>query len=835
MPFDLPFRHASRSLRRAPAFTVTAVLTLVIGIGAAVAIFSVVDGVLLRPLPYGNPDRLVGAWMNLPPMGLTHVEQTQTTYYTVQRLARTIDGIGLYQESSANVSDPGGTAEPQRLPVAWMTATLMPVLQVSPLLGRNFTAAEDVRAAPTAGGGATGAPAVVIISEGLWRSRFNADRGVLGRTIEISGAPRTIVGVMPSRFRFPTAATELWLPLGLDPLNKYPGGFQYNAIARLKPGVTLEAAERDFTAALTHLVELYPMFAPGVPTQALLDQAKPVPLLVPLRDDVTGGIAQTLWIVAAASVLVLLVACVNVSNLILVRADGRQRELAVREALGAGRARVLAHFLAESAVLAVVAGAGGLGAATLAVKLFVRTAPAAVPRLSEVSVDVRAITFAAVLTIFVAVFCSIIPALRVGRAHLSDALREGGRGGTTGRARQRVRGALVTAQIAIALVVLAGSGLLLRTFQALHQIHPGFDPRHVATFWMSPSAGRHPGDAGIARFYADVEARIAQIPGVAEVGLASHIPLSRNGSDNEPLYPTDDASYATKIPPLQVRNSVNGGYFRAMGIPLVAGRVFDRLDGQRAGEAIVSRRTAFEFWKDSTGVAALGKEFRLMPAGPVQTIVGVVGDVRDTALAAPVAQIVYLPEVAERDTALSSIMRTMALVVRTSGDPAAITPAIRAAMRELDPSLPLFDVKTMASALDASTARLQFTVFILGAAAAITLALGAIGLYGVMAYVVTLRRREMGVRIALGAQPRAVAAMMTRQGLALTGFGIAAGLALFALVARFLSSFLYGVTPLDPVTLVAASALLAAVAALASWIPARRAARADPSEALRAE
>jgi len=835
MPFALPIRHAWRSLRRTPVFTVTAALTLVIGIGASVAIFTVVNGVLLRPLPYGRPERLVGAWFDLPPINLTHAQQTQTTYYTFQQLAHTIDGIGVYQDGSVNVSEPGGTSEPQRLTAAWITATLVPVLDVSPILGRNFTAEEDRPFGTASGVGRRDAGSVVIISEGLWRSRFAADSTILGRTMEVNGSTREIVGVMPRRFRFPAAATELWLPLGLDPLNKFPGGFNYNSIARLKPGVRVEDAQRDFTAVLPRLVDLYPSFAPGISAQMLMDQAKPKPVLIPLRDDVTGGIARTLWMVAAAAGLVLLVACANVSNLILVRADGRQRELAVREALGAGRARVLSHFLAESVVLVGIAGAAGLAVATIAVRLLVRAGPADIPRLAEVGVDATAVLFTVALTALVAVFCSVIPALRIGRVHLSNALREGGRSGTSGRVQQRVRGALVAAQIALALVVLAGSGLLVRTFQRLHAVRPGFDPQHVMTFWMSPSRARYPNDSAVGRFYATLETRVGALAGVQAVGLSSRLPLEAFGMNQNPLYPEGDPSYATKIPPLQINTVVNGTYFRAMGIPLLAGRTFDRLDLQRDGEAVVSRHTAVQFWRDSTGVAAIGKRFRDLPNGPLYTVVGVVGDVRDTTLAAPPSETVYFPEVAERDTLFSQTARTMALVVRTPGDPAAITGAVRAAVRELDPSLPLFDVRPMTTAFDASMAQLSVVILILGAAAVVTLVLGAIGLYGVMAYVVTLRTKELGVRIALGAQPGAVAAMMTRQGMALTGIGIAGGLALFALVARFLRSFLFGVAPGDPLTLAGASLMLAAVATLASWIPARRASRADPASALRAE
>jgi predicted permease len=377
--------------------------------------------------------------------------------------------------------------------------------------------------------------------------------------------------------------------------------------------------------------------------------------------------------------------------------------------------------------------------------------------------------------------------------------------------------------------------LLVRSFQQLHAVRPGFDPTHVVTFWMSPPRARYPGDSAVTGFYRRLEARIAELPGVKEVGLTSRLPLGTNGMNQNPLFPENDQTYATKIPPLQINIDINGGYFRAMGIPIIAGRNFDRLDAQRGGEAIVSRKTAAQFWKDSTGQAALGKRFRELPGGPLYTVIGVAGDVRDTALASPPTQSVYFPEVAEKDTLFSQMARTMALVVRTPGDPTAVIGAVRSAVHDLDPALPLFDVKSMTTVFAASMAQLWLIIVILGGAAIVTLILGGVGLYGVMAYVVTLRTKELGVRIALGAQPRAVAAMMTRQGLAITALGVGGGLALFALVARFLRSFLFGVAPSDPVTLVAASLMLGAIAVLASWIPARRASRVDPAEALRAE
>ena len=824
-------RPAWRSLRRAPAFAITASTTLVIGIGAAVAIFALVNGVLLRPLPYGNPDRLVGAWHDLPGVSLHKANQTAGTFYTYKKLARSIEGIGIWEAGAVNVSDPRGGAEPQRITSAMLTASVIPVLQVSPLLGRTFTEAEDL----------PNAPDVVLISEGLWRTRFAADRGILGRMLDVNGRRRTIIGVMPQRFRFPTAATQLWLPLQLDPNDPYGSGFNYDAVARLKPGITRDAAERDFVAVLPRIIEISPQMAPGVSTQMLLDQARPRPFLVPLKQDVTGAIAKTLWIVAAAAGLVLLVACANVTNLILVRADARQRELAVREALGAGRVRVLAHFLTESVVLTAIAGVVGLGLATLAIRVLVSAGPSEIPRLSEVRIDLATIAFAMGISALVAIACSVMPALRLGGVRLSIALREGGRGGTASRVQQRVRSTLVAAQIALALVVLSSSGLLVRTFQRLNAVRPGFDPENLATFWLSLPSARYQTDTAVVRFYAQLIDRARQLPGVAGVGLTSRLPLMPNGMNQNPFYPENDASYATKIPPLQIFTSTDGDYFRTMGMPLIAGKTFDRLETQRPFEAVISQATAVQFYKDSTGQQALGKRFTNLPSGPLYTIIGVVGNARDTALAAAPSQTVYFPEVATGSAFNDQTRYTMALVVRlacprgATCEPAAITSAVRRAVRELDPSLPLFNVQPMTAIFRASMAQLSFTIVVLGAAALVTLVLGMIGLYGVMAYVVALRARELGVRIALGASPQGVVAMLTRQGVTLTVIGIAGGLVLFALVARFLRTLLYGVAPTDLVTMMSTSLLLIAVAALASWLPARRTARLDPADVLRSE
>ena len=819
------FRFAWRSLRRTPAFTISAVLTLVIGIAASVAIFAVVNGVLLRPLPYGEPERLVGVWHALPGVSIDKGNQTSGTYFTYQRLAQTIEKIALSQPGAVNVAATGGDGEPQRLAVAFITASLIPTLDVAPLLGRNFLDAEDQ----------PNGPIVVIISEQLWRTRFGADSAIIGKLIDVNGRSREIVGVMPARFRYPNADTRLWFPLQLDPNATFPGGFNYDGVARLKPGVSVEAAQRDLASVLPRIVDLFPSMAPGVPTQMLLDQARPGPLVIPLREDQTSSIARTLWMVAAAAGLVLLVACANVANLVLVRADSRQRELAVREALGAGRGRVLSHFLSESVVLAAMSGALGIALAWIAIRALVLAGPADIPRLTELRIDVPVVLFAALVSLLAAAITSIIPALRLGRAPLSATLRDGGRGGTAGRSQRRLRGAMVSVQIALALVVLAGSGLLVRTFQRLNEVRPGFDAANVQTFWLALPSARYANDSLVAGFWSTLTDRVAALPGVRSVGISSRLPLLPFGLNQNPFYAEDDPTSVSKIPPLQVYYTTDGGYFAAMDIPLLAGRTFDRPGVQRLGDAIISQRTAEHFWKDPSGRAAIGKRFRILPGGIWQTVVGVVGSTRDTALAAPPTPAVYLPVTMERDTLFGQTPRVMALVVKTTGDPELLRTPVQSLIRELDPTLPTFRVQAMRTVHQASMARLSFLIAMLGAAAVVTLLLGAIGLYGVMSYVVSLRTRELGVRVALGASPRSVVAMMTGEGLTLTAIGIVGGLILFALTSRFLRSFLYGIAPGDPVTLVAAAIVLTVVATLATWVPARRASRVDPARTLREE
>jgi predicted permease len=533
---------------------------------------------------------------------------------------------------------------------------------------------------------------------------------------------------------------------------------------------------------------------------------------------------------AAAAGLVLLVAWANVANLMLIRADGRQLELAVREALGASRLRILTHFLGESLVVGSVAAVLALFAAWAAVRALVAFGPADVPRLGELGVGLTTVGFVGLIAIGGAIVCAAVPAIRIRRASLSINLRDGGRGETAGKTRQRIRGTIAALQIAVALVVSVGSALLLRTFHRMYEERPGFDATDVMTIWTQLPFARY-GDSSAVNFYARLTESVGRLPGVRAVGLTAKLPLGP-GDTYQQSFRVDGGGRDLYVP----TQAVDDGYFATMRIPLIAGRLFQRVGLQRDGDIIISQRAAATIWNDPRGVAALGRRLVLEPSGPTYTVIGVVGDVRDHDLATAPAAMIYVPQAVPIDATVEpGARRTMALVVRTAGSPATVVSAVRRVVRDLDPTVPIFNVETMSDVVRSSTARLQLTLTLMAAAAAITLVLGTIGLYGVMAYMVALRTREFGVRVALGADPRHIARAVAMRGLKLIATGVTAGFVLYALAAPFLRAFLYGVTTSDPVTLVGVTLALVATASLASWLPARRAARVDPADALRAE
>jgi len=816
-------RHAARALRRSPSFTAAAIATLAIGIGAATAVFTVVDEVLLRPLPYRDADRLVAASFDMPKIGLMHVPQAASTYFTFRAQARTIDDIAIYDVQEANVADRGSPNGGQRVRTTFCTASMFAVLGVSPLRGRPFADADD----------RPGAAPVVVISESIWRAQFGADPSIVGRRLDVDGIAREVVGIMPRSFRFPTSETQIWIPLGLDPVNPPAYAFNYPSVARLKPTANVAATEREFSELLPRVADRYPNFVPGITTRAIMEQTRPQPRIIALREDTTGAIAGTLWLIAAAAGMLLVVTCVNVANLSLVRFDARQRELAVRQAIGAGASRVVRYLVSESAVLAGVAGVLGLALAWGMVRALAAFGPSDIPRLAEIGVDWRIAMFAVAAAALNAIGCSLLPAVRVGRGRV--ALRETSRGGTASHWQHRVRGVLVAAQVALSVAVLAGSGLLFRSFQHLHTVRLGFDPDRVATYWVSLPPARYADRADVARFFATLVRRVADVPGVRSVGVTSRLPLVERGINQNPFYPEGSERDGKKLPPLQLFTTIGGDYFRTLRIPLVAGRTFDPMETQRYGEAIISRRTAELFWRDSSGATAIGKRFRALPTGPLYTVIGVVENAHDTTLAGPASPTVYFPEVVRQDSLTRQIARTMAVVARTASDPVTIAPLIERGAREIDPTLPTFAAQPMTEVLRASTARLAFVTLVLASAALITLVLGGVGLYGIMAYAVTLRRREIGILIALGASPHGVAAATTRGGMALTAIGVSIGIVLFGFAARLIRTLLFGVAPWDPIAIGGAATVLMAIALLASWGPARRAARVNPADALRAD
>lgn len=817
-------RLVLRSLGRAPAFTATVLLTLSIGIGAAAAIFTLVDDVVVRPLPYGHPEQLASVSHDMTKLSFTNAGIAPAMYLTYRRLARSVRDITLYRTGSINTTDANGKGDPQLLASASVTGNFMKLFEVPAARGRVFSAADD----------RPGAPFVVVISDNIWRTRFGADGNIVGKKIVAGGNLCEIIGVMPASFRVPTANTQLWLPLRLDTTATWLGGFNSQAYARIARDASAAAVQRELASILPRTAEAYPLIAPGITTKMVLEQGNVVPTVKWLRDDLVAGVAPTLWIVAGAAGLVLLVMCANVANLMLVRAESRHRELAVRAALGASRARLVSHFLTESLVLAALASGLALGIAAFTVGVLVRSSPIEIPRLAEVRVDWATVVFIIVTSGLVAVACTIAPTARWFSGGVFAGLRDSGRAATTGRGRARTRSVLVTVQMALALVALVASGLLLKSFERLRAVKPGFDPSGVATLWVVAPAARYPQPVDYIRFQTELANRVRALPGVTAAGISTSLPLHWLNHNRDPLW-IEGAANSSAIPPLQIYGAADAGYFRALRIPLIAGKLFDPAETQRWNEVIVSQATAKDMFGDPTGATVIGKRIQSLPNGPLYTVVGVVGSVRDTSLMVPPVRSVYMPPVVTLDTIEGPLGRTVAVVARTTGDVDATTRAIRGVVHDLDPTIPTFEARPLVEIVRASTARLAFIMVVLGAAAGVTLLLGIVGLYGVIAFVVSLRTRELGLRIALGATPRAVAAMVSRRGLALSAAGALAGTLVAAIVSRFLRAFLYEVAPMDPATLVVAILVLTASAVAASWIPARRAARLDPARALRVD
>ena len=794
-------RYGLRQLRRNPGFTLVAVLTLALGIGANTAIFSVINGVLLKPLPYHDPDRLVQIEEHHE--GLQFGDFTYATFLDLaSQSRRTLERVAASRFSYVNL---GGDGLPERLTSARVSANFFHVLGVAPFLGRAFAPDEDQP------GGAN----VIVLSYGLWQRRFGGDPGVLGTAVTVNDSSATIIGVMPPGFTYP-GKTDVWERLFQNAsLNSNRRSHLLSVVGRLTHGAGIAQARADLAVFAQQVEKQNPGVDPGLSIT-----------VGGLQQRMVGPVRPALLVLLGAVGLVLLIACANMANLALTRTTGRLREFAIRKALGAGRRRLIRQTLVESTVLALLGGAAGFLLAGRALRLIVALAPADIPRLDHVSVDFRVLAFTLGISLAAGILFGLAPALAASRSGSSEQLKEGGRGSEAPR-HTRLRNAMVISEIALALVLLAGAGLLINSFTRLMRVNPGFNPDHVLTAGLFLSPSRYPeGSSRTPQFLRQVLQRIRALPGVVSAGLVSTLPLD--------LGPSTDLEIASHpIPtggtePLADIRVADPDYFRTVNIPLLKGREFNAGDGANSPRVmVISESMARRYWP---GEDPLGKKVTMKDWGPPLTgvVVGVVGDVKSDGLAAEARPTLYWPY-----TQFPMIFNN--LVIRTSGDPLALAAAVKSRVWSIDSEQAVSDIVTLNARVSQSLLPARFYTFLLGAFALLAGALAAVGIYGVVSYAVMMRTHEIGIRLALGAAKREVSAMVLRQGMSLAVVGIVIGFAGSLLVTRFLAGLLYGVTPTDPLTLAAVSAILVAVALFASYLPARRAANVDPMAALRHE
>jgi predicted permease len=807
---------ALRGLARNGAFTAATVLTLALGMGATTAVFTLVDGVLIRPLPFRESERLTSL-RHIGRDGADQLPMSQGLYVLYGKRVKQLEAISLYSATNVNLVIEG---EPERIPAQVITPGYLRTLGVQVAKGREFTAEE----------GAPGGELVIMVSDGFWRRWFGADPNILGKQVDINGRLRTVVGVMPSDFAFPDREAQIWLPMIIDTVQAPLGAFGPQAVGRLAPGATVESLRTELQGLIARLGEFFPQS--GEP--AFLREVNLQTRVQPLKEAIVGEASTTLWILLGTVGFVLLIACANVANLLLVRAEGRQRELAVRVAIGAGRWHVLRWFLSESTVLAAAGGSLGLLIAWLSVRASINIVPTDIPRLGEIGVDLRVAAFTGAIALGCALFFGFFPWLRLTAGELSQQLREGGaRGATTGRERHRLRNALVVSQVALALVLLVGAGLMARSFRALSAVDPGFDSERVLTARITVPQAEIPGWEGTARFFRDLRERLAAQPGVESAGFVQIAPLAGNLSffgievADHPRGPNEMPVFATNL-------NVEAGYFETLRIKLVEGRTFQKGDGAEGTRAVVvSRSFAQHWWPNSS---PLGRRIRLgIDNEDWYTIVGVVGNVHYEKLEGEAEEVVYWPATTG-PAATPQPTRVMDVVVRTSSDdPARFLSVLRREVKALNSRVPVSNPQPLSVLVKAASARVSFTMALLAVASGIALLLGLIGIYGVITYIVTQRTREIGVRMALGASSGRVRAMVLRQGVGLALAGVALGLIAAAALSSVIGAVLYGVKAIDPLTYAAVAVLLLGAAAAASYLPARRAAAVAPSIALRSE
>jgi putative ABC transport system permease protein len=819
------FGQILRRLGRAPMFTALTLLTLSVGIGGSTAIFSIVDCVLLKPLPYPHPEELVTVRHTAPGWNIKDMPASESSYFIYREQNRTFQDIGLYYMGLnsggywVNVMGSGG---PERVPAIGVTDGILSILRAAPLLGRFFTVADNSR----------GSADTVILTYGYWRRKFGGDRSVVGKTLIVEGRPHVIVGVLPQRFCFlDKPEVAMLLPLKLNRAEAYVGGFNYEGMARLKPGVTLAEANADVARMLPMVEKSFPP-PPGFPLKMYQD-ARFGPNFQPLKQEVVGDVGRILWVLMGGISLVLVIACANLTNFLLVRAEGRQQELAIRAALGASRRRIAAELFLESLVLAVFGGLLGLGLAYGAVRILVAVASPHLPRLNEIGLNGIIVLFALAISLGASVLFGSFPAFKYADSGFGRGLREVGRSMSESRERHRSRGVLVVVQVALALVLLAGSGLMIRTFRALTRVNPGFlAPSEVQTFLVSISGAQAKEPERVLRVLEEISHKIEAIPGVASVSISRNIPM--DGSHwSDPVYARDHAGSSDELL-FRRWEFVAPGYFKTLGTPLVAGRDFTWNDVyNKVPMAIVSEKFAREYWQDPAN--ALGKQVREKVDGEWREVVGVVGDVHQDGVEKEPPVSIYWPVLAAHFPG-GDVRRTVTFAIRSPRTGSeGLMDEVQQAVWSVIPNLPLAQVHTLDYYYAKSMERTSFTLVMLAVAGGMALLLGILGLYGVIAYSVSQRRRAIGIRMALGAGEREVLKMVVSQGVKLALIGVGVGIAVALTLTRFLSGLLYGVKTSDPPTLAAVSALLIAVSLLASYVPARQAVKVDPTVALRHE
>jgi len=796
-------RYGIRSLGKHPGFTAIGVITLALGIGANTAIFSVVNAVLLRPLPYDDPERIVWLWDTQPQLATTPTSLPDFLGWRDQN--RSFDHLAAFQSGNMFIDAGDGTTD---TPVGLVTPDLFSVFHVSPILGRTFTDEETL----------PGRFRVAVLSHSMWQKRFGSDPNVLNRTIQLNGAAYTIIGVMPAGFSYPDR-TELWRPLPIDPAKLDPGPHYLSVVGRLKRGVTLAQAQADMSVIAARLSQQYKEKNAGHGVK-----------LERLGNVVVGDIGLALYVLLGAVGFVLLIACTNLANLMLARVGARQKEIALRTALGASRLRIVRQLLTESIMLAIGGGVVGLLLAFWAVSWVVSLSADTIPRAREISIDPRVAGFTLFVSVVTGVLFGLAPALQVSRPDLTDALKESGRS-TAGLRTNRLRSALVVSEVALSLVLLVGAGLMIRSFEKLNEVDPGFKPAEVLTLGVAFLRVKYPENEQVAQVFSQILERVSATPGVLSAGAISDLPLT--GSNISDSFTIEGRPpIAKEAEPSTEYHIVTPRYFESMGIPLLSGRDVAPTDTRQSPNVVVINDVFAR--RHFAGENPLGHRLKLQgqERDPL-LIVGVVGNVRNLALDEQPTPEVYVPFL--QDPLFPDYQRSMTMVARSNSDPGAVAGPLRAAVTSVDKSLPVYALKPLTEHLHDSLARRRFNLILLTVFSCVALALASVGIYGVISYGVTQRTHEMGIRMALGAKPRDVLKLVVRQAMLLALGGVGLGLIASFALTRLMKGLLFNVSVTDPMTFVAIAILMSLIALLACLMPARRATKVDPLVALRYE